>query len=61
MQGYLDGLGQATMLQRPNLQGALYELMLLAGSPLLEDLAEHGELLAWLRGRETQQRAPPRR
>ena len=53
VQGYLDGLGQATVLQRPNLQGALYELMLLAGSPLLEDLAEHGELLAWIRARET--------
>jgi Phage integrase family len=52
VQGYLDGLGAAAVLQRPNLQGALYELMLLAGSPLLEDLAEHGELLAWLRARE---------
>jgi integrase len=53
VQGYLDGLGHATVLQRPNMQGALYELMLLAGSPLLEDLAEHGELLAWMRARET--------
>ena len=52
VQGYLDRLGQATVLQRPNLQGALYELMLLAGSPLLDDLAEHGELLSWMRGRE---------
>ena len=52
VQGYLDELGATTMLQRPNMQGALYELMLLAGSPLLEDLAEHGELLAWLRSRE---------
>jgi hypothetical protein len=52
VQGYLDGLGQATMLQRPNLQHALYEWMLLAGSPLLEDLAPQSELLAWLRGRE---------
>jgi site-specific recombinase XerD len=49
---YLDGLGHATRLQRPNLQHALYEWMLLAGSPLLEDLAEQSELLAWLRGRE---------
>jgi integrase len=52
VQGYLDGLGQATMLQRPNLQHALYEWMLLAGSPLLEDLAPQSELLAWLRARE---------
>lgn len=52
IQRYLDRLGAATMLQRPNLQGALYDLMLLAGSPLLEDLADHGELLAWLRSRE---------
>lgn len=53
LQGYLDGLGSATVLQRPNMQGALYELMLLAGSPLLEDLGEQGELLAWLRAQET--------
>ncbi len=53
IQGYLDGLGQATVLGRPNLQGALYELMLLAGTPLLADLAEHGELVAWMRDRET--------
>jgi integrase len=52
VQGHLDGLGQAAVLQRPNLQGALYELMLLAGSPLLEDFGEAGELLAWLRSRE---------
>ena len=53
VQGYLDDLGSATVLQRPNMQGALYELMLLAGSPLLEDLGEQGELLAWLRSQET--------
>jgi len=53
VQGYLDGLGSATVLQRPNMQGALYELMLLAGSPLLEDLGEQGELLAGLRAQET--------
>ena len=53
VQGYLDGLGSATVLQRPNMQGALYQLMLLAGSPLLEDLGEQGELLAWLRSQET--------
>jgi integrase len=53
VQGYLDGLGSATVLQRPHMQGALYQLMLLAGSPLLEDLGEQGELLAWLRSQET--------
>jgi len=53
VQGHLDGLGATTVLQRPNMQGALYELMLLASSPLLEDLAEHGELLAWMRARES--------
>ncbi|MGZ4323902.1 MAG: tyrosine-type recombinase/integrase [Solirubrobacteraceae bacterium] len=53
VQSYLDGLGQAAVLQRPNLQGALYELMLLAGSPLLEDLALYGDRVAWLRSRET--------
>jgi integrase len=52
VQRYLDGLGQTTLLQRPHLQGALYDLMLLAGSPLLDDLAEHGDLLAGMRGRE---------
>jgi integrase len=53
IQGYLDGMGHATVLGRPNLQSRLYELMLLAGSPLLEDLADHGELLAQMRARET--------
>jgi integrase len=52
IQGYLDGLGHATVLGRPNLQSRLYELMLLAGSPQLEDLAEHGELLAQMRAHE---------
>jgi len=60
IQGYLDGLGQATVLGRPNLQGALYELMLLAGTPLLEDLAEHGELVAWDAQPGNEQRAPTR-
>jgi integrase len=53
VQGYLDGLGAAALLQRPHLQGALYDLMLLAGSPLLEDLADQGELLARMRADET--------
>ncbi len=51
VQGRLDALGHATLLQRPHMHRALYALMLLAGSPLLEDLAEHDELLAWLRSR----------
>ena len=49
VQGHLDGMGHSTTLRRPNLQHALYELMLLAGSPLLEDLSVQGELLARLR------------
>jgi len=52
VQHHLDGLGAAAVLQRPNMQCALYDLMLLVGSPLLEDLADHGQLLAWLRSRE---------
>ena len=40
------------MLGRPNLQRALYELMLLAGSPLLEDLVGTASCSAWLRSRE---------
>jgi integrase len=52
VQGHLDALGAATLLQRPNLQGALYDLMLLTSSPVLDDLAERGELLVWMRARE---------
>ena len=52
VQHHLDGLGPAAVLQRPNMQRALYDLMLLVGSPLLEDLADHAELLTWLRSRE---------
>ena len=43
---------QSAVLGRPNMQHALMDLMLLAGSPLLEDLADRAELLAWLRSRE---------
>jgi integrase len=43
---HLGGLGYADQLRRPPLQGALYELMLRAGSPLLEDLARDPQLLA---------------
>ncbi len=52
VQNHLDSLGAAAVLQRPNMQRALYDLMLLASSPLLDDLAAHGELLTWLRHRE---------
>jgi hypothetical protein len=52
VQGYLDGLGHATLLQRPNLQGALCDLMLIAGTPLLDDLAGSSEVLAQTRSRE---------
>lgn len=49
---HLDALGAAAQLGRPNMQHALLDWMLLAGSPLLEDLAGRAELLAWLRSRE---------
>jgi integrase len=49
---HLDGLGAQAQLGRPTLQHALLEWMLLAASPLLEDLAECVELLAWLRSSE---------
>jgi len=49
---HLDGLGAQAQLGRPTLQHALLEWMLLAASPLLEDLAERVELLAWLRSSE---------
>ena len=39
VQSHLDTLGYAAQLRRPNLQRALYELMLAARSPLLDDLA----------------------
>ena len=52
MQGHLDTLGFTALLQRPNLQRALCELMLAGRSPLLEDLADRPELLIELRARE---------
>lgn len=53
VQGHLDNLGHATVLGRPNMQRALFDVILLAGSPLLEDLAARPELLAALRCAET--------
>jgi site-specific recombinase XerD len=53
IQAHLDGLGRAATLARPSMQSALYELMLRAGSPLLEDLAlDDGELVRELHARE---------
>ena len=52
IQTHLDAMGQAARLGRPNLQHALIDLMLLAASPRLEDLARCPERLAWLRSRE---------
>jgi len=49
---HLDALGAQAQLGRPTLQHALIGWMLLAASPLLEDLAQCTELLAWLRSRE---------
>jgi hypothetical protein len=52
VQGHLDCLGYSATLGRPHLEHALMEVLLLSGSPLLEDLALRADLLAWLRGRE---------
>jgi hypothetical protein len=52
VQAHLDTLGYAAQLRRPNLQRGLCELMLAARSPLLDDLADRGELLVELRARE---------
>ena len=51
VQSHLDTLGYAAQLRRPNLQRALYELMLAARSPVLDDLAERPELLPEIRDR----------
>jgi len=58
VQEHLDSLGHAATLARPSMQSALYELMIRAGSPLLEDLALHSDLLRDLHARE---RSNPRR
>ena len=59
VQAHLDGLGHAATLARPSMQSALYELMLRAGSPLLEDLVlDDGQLLCELHAGE---RSNPRR
>ena len=44
----MDGLGHPTVLGRPMLTHALMDVMLLAGSPLLEDLDARAELFVCL-------------
>ena len=61
VQAHWMGWGIGRVLGRPMLTHALMDVMLLAGSPLLEDLAARGGLFVWLRSREHEQRAPPRR
>ena len=50
VQSHLDTLGYAAQLRRPNLQRALYELMLAARSPVLEDLARAAGAAGWRSG-----------
>ena len=53
VQAHMDGLGHRTVLGRPMLTHALMDVMLLAGSPLLEDLgARAGLVRVALRSRE---------
>lgn len=51
VQSHLDALGSSTLLRRPNLQHALYRLMLAGGSAQLERCAQPG-LLIEIRDRE---------
>ena len=52
VQAHMDGLGHPTVLGRPMLTHALMDVMLLAGSPLLEDLGARADLFVALRSRE---------
>ena len=52
VQAHMDGLGHRTVLGRPMLTHALMDVMLLAGTPLLEDLGARAGLFVWLRSRE---------
>jgi site-specific recombinase XerD len=52
VQTHMDGLGHPTVLGRPILTHALMDMMLLVGSPLLQDLGARADLFAWLRSRE---------
>jgi hypothetical protein len=49
---HLDELGYQARLGRPSMQRALLDTMLLAGSPLLEDIADRSDLLVWLRAQD---------
>ena len=49
VQAHMDGLGHPTVLGRPMLTHALMDVMLLAGSPLLEDLGARADLFVALR------------
>ena len=52
VQAHMDGLGHPAVLGRPMLTHALMDVMLLAGSPLLEDLGARPDLFVALRSRE---------
>ena len=52
VQAHMDGLGHRTVLGRPMVTHALMDVMLLAGTPLLEDLGARAGLFVWLRSRE---------
>lgn len=52
VRAHLDSFGYAATLGRPGMAAALFELMLSAGSPLLEDVAARPEALVALHARE---------
>jgi integrase len=52
VQAHLDNFGYAPTLRRPGMTAALFELMLCAGSPLLEDVAAQAQVFAELYARE---------
>jgi hypothetical protein len=52
VQSHLDSFGYAATLGRPGMAAALFELMLGAGSPLLEDVAADPQAFAVLHARE---------
>jgi integrase len=52
VQNHLDVFGYQAQLGRPNMVNALADLMLLVGSPRLEDLAASSAVLVGLRNRE---------
>lgn len=52
VQDHLDAFGYAATLGRPPMAAALFDLMLLAGSPRLEDVAAHPHEFAAMHARE---------